>query len=81
MRKVRTMQGLPYISNSLLRILYNSKFILMAMSLGTNAVVVKRVHYLTVMPTAVAQVDAGLTGDQEAAGSTPAGSAAFFHGD
>ena len=28
----------------------------------------------------VAQLDVGLTGDQEVAGSTPAGSATFFHG-
>ena len=35
---------LSYISFCLLRILYNSKFIIMAASLGTNAVVVTRVH-------------------------------------
>ena len=29
----------------------------------------------------VAQMDARLTGDQEVAGSTPAGSATFFHGN
>ena len=29
----------------------------------------------------LAQLDAHPTGDQEVAGSTPAGSATFFHGD
>ena len=33
---------------TLLRILYNSKFILMAISLGTNAVIVTRVHCIDV---------------------------------
>ena len=42
--EIRTKQGLSYISFCLLRILYNSKFILMATSFGTNAVVVTRVH-------------------------------------
>ena len=42
--EIRIKQGLSYISFSPLRILYNSKFILMAISLATNAVVVMRVH-------------------------------------
>ena len=33
------------------------------------------------LPASVAQLDARLTGDQEVAGSTPAGSATFFRGD
>ena len=37
-------QGLSYISFCPLRRLYNSKFIITATSLGTNAVVVTRVH-------------------------------------
>ena len=32
-------------------------------------------------PASVAQLDACPTGEQEVAGSTPAGSATFFHGD
>ena len=42
--EIRIKQGLSYISFCPLRILYNSKFILMETSLGTNAVVVIRVH-------------------------------------
>ena len=42
--EIRTKQALSYISVCSLSILYNSKFILMATSLGTNAVVVTRVH-------------------------------------
>ena len=42
--EVRIKQGLSYIPFYPLRTLYNSKFILMATSLGTNAVVVMRVH-------------------------------------
>ena len=34
-----------------------------------------------VLPDSVAQSDARPTGDHEVAGSTPAGSATFFHGD
>ena len=42
-------QSLPYISICSLRIrFYNSKFILMATSLGTDAVVVMRVHCIFV---------------------------------
>ena len=41
-RKKRIKQGLSYIF--FLSILYNSKFMLMATSLGTNAVVITRVH-------------------------------------
>ena len=40
--EIRTKHDLSYLSWS---ILYNSKFILMATSLGTNAIVVTRVHY------------------------------------
>ena len=42
--EIRTKQDLSYISICSLSILYNSKFVLMATSLGTNAVVVTRVH-------------------------------------
>ena len=42
--EIRIKQGLSYISFCPLRILYNSKVILMATSLGTNAVVVTRAH-------------------------------------
>ena len=41
---IRTKQDLSYISICSLSILYNSKFIILATSLGTNAVVVTRVH-------------------------------------
>ena len=36
---------------------------------------------LLIQPATVAQLDAHLTGDQEVAGKTPAGSATFFRGD
>ena len=42
--EIRIKQGLSYILFCQLRILYNSKFIIMATFLGTNAVVVMRVH-------------------------------------
>ena len=42
--EIRTKQDLSYISICSLSILYNSKFILMVMSLKTNAVVVTKVH-------------------------------------
>ena len=42
--EIRIKQGLCYISFCPLRILYNSIFIIMATSFGTNAVVVTRVH-------------------------------------
>ena len=42
--EIRIKQGLSYISFCPLRILYNNKLILMATSLGTNAVKVTRVH-------------------------------------
>ena len=42
--EIRIKQGLVYISICSLSILYNSKFLLMTTSLGTNAVVVTRVH-------------------------------------
>ena len=44
--ETRIKQGLSYISFCPLRILYNSKFILMATSLGTNAVFVTKVHWI-----------------------------------
>ena len=47
-------QGLSYISFCPLRILYNSKFILMPKSLGTNAVVIMRVHCISI---ATSQLD------------------------
>ena len=46
--EIRIKQGLSYISFCPLRILYISKFIIMATFLGTNAVVVTRVHCITV---------------------------------
>ena len=42
--EIRIKQGLFYLSFCPLKILYNSKFIIMATFLGTNAVVVTRVH-------------------------------------
>ena len=45
--EIRIKQGLSYILFCPLRILYNSKFILMATSLGTNAVVITRVPCYT----------------------------------
>ena len=42
--EIRTKQYLSYISFCPLRILYNSKFIIMAISFGTNSVVVTSVH-------------------------------------
>ena len=42
--EIRIKQILPYISFCLLRILYKRKIVLMATSVGTNAVVVTRVH-------------------------------------
>ena len=42
--RIRTTQDLSYISVCSLSILYNNKVILMAMSLGTNADIVMRVH-------------------------------------
>ena len=47
--ETRIKQGLSYIFCPF-RILYNSKFILMAPSLGTNAVVVTRVHCTIIHP-------------------------------
>ena len=42
--EIRMKQGFSYISFCPLRIIYNSKFTIMATFLGTNAVVVTRVH-------------------------------------
>ena len=49
--EIRLQQGLSYILLCIhpLRILYNSKFILMATSLGTNTVVVTRIHCIGVL--------------------------------
>ena len=47
--EIRTKQDLSYISVCLFSILYNSKLVLMALSLGTNAVVIRRVH-CTIFP-------------------------------
>ena len=62
-KEIRTKQGLSYISIYSLSILYNSKFILMATSLGTNAVVVTRVHcnliWLCIPRTQIAASDSG----------------------
>ena len=44
--EIRTKQDISYIAICSLRILYNSKFILMATSLRTNVVVVTRVQCL-----------------------------------
>ena len=49
--EIRIKQGLSHISLCPLRILYNSKFILMATSLRTNAVVVTSVHFITYYKT------------------------------
>ena len=43
-KEIRMKQDLSYMSFYPLRILYNGKFIIMATSLGTNAVVVTRVR-------------------------------------
>ena len=42
--EIKAKQDLSYISICSLSILYNSKFILMATALGTNAAYVMRVH-------------------------------------
>ena len=42
--EIKTKQDLSYISICSLSVLYNSKYILMATSLGANAVVVTRGH-------------------------------------
>ena len=47
--KIKTKRDLSHILICSLRILYNSKFVLIATSLGTNAVVVTRVHCTTFM--------------------------------
>ena len=46
--EIRIKQGLCYVLFFPLRILYNSKFILMATALETNAVVVTRVHCMII---------------------------------
>ena len=54
-KETRIKQGISYIIFCPLRILYNSKFIIMAIFLGTNAVVITRVHCIACerQPTAV----------------------------
>ena len=47
--EIRIKQSLSYISFCPIRSLYNSKFILMAISLGTNVVVVTRVRCMFVI--------------------------------
>ena len=47
--EIKTKQDLSYLSVCLLSILYNSNFILMETSLGTNNVVVTRVHCINFM--------------------------------
>ena len=47
--EIRIKHGFCYISFCSLRILYNSKFILMVISLGTNAVIVTRVHCIFIL--------------------------------
>ena len=47
--EIRTKQDLSYKSICSICILYDSKFILMAMSLGTNAVIVTRVHCISLL--------------------------------
>ena len=47
--EIRTKTNLSYISVCSLSFLYNSKFILMATSLGTNAIVVTRVHSIYIL--------------------------------
>ena len=47
-QEIRIKQGLSNMSFCPLRILYNSQFIIMATSSGTNAVVVTRVHCICI---------------------------------
>ena len=56
--EIRTKQKLSYISMRSFRIFHNSKFILMATPLGTNNVVVTRVH-CSVITTTVFYVPSG----------------------
>ena len=50
--EIRTKQDFSHISVCSLSILYSSKFILISMSLGTNAVIVMRVHCInSVVPS------------------------------
>ena len=49
--EIRTKQDFSYISVCSLSILYNSKFILMATSFGTNVVVVMRIYCNIIMKT------------------------------
>ena len=54
--EIKIKQGPSYISFCPLRILYNRKFILMATSLGTNAVIVTRDHYIKVYTHAIIDI-------------------------
>ena len=47
--EIRIKPGISHISFCPFRILYKSKFIIMATSFGTNAVVVTRVHCIYLM--------------------------------
>ena len=49
--EIRSKRGISYISICSFSILYNSKSVLMATSLGTNAVVLARVHCILQQPT------------------------------
>ena len=50
MRGNENKKDLSYISICSFSVLYNSKFVLMAMSLGANAVIVTRVHCTCLLP-------------------------------
>ena len=54
--EIKIKQGLSNISFCPLRILYNSKFIIMTASLGTNAVVVTRVHCIWKLPKYIGEI-------------------------
>ena len=68
--EVRIKQDLSCISICLFSILYNSKFILLVSSLGTNTVFVTRIHCIS-RPRWLSWMRRP-TGGQEVAGSTPA---------
>ena len=51
-----------------------------AISLQNHRILYHIAMYSKNMPASVAQLDVCPTGDQEIAGSIPAGSATFFHG-
>ena len=55
--EIRIKEGFSFISFYPLRILHNSIFIIMATSLGTNAVVVTRVHCTFIVGMDIVCVD------------------------